>query len=749
MRKVALVIGIIILIIIVAAVVFAATFDVNKYRGTIQSELEKRLGRQVTLGDMHVSLLPPRFRVQSLAIADDPRLKSEKPFVQAQELDVAVKLLPLIHKSIEVSSLDLQRPTVELIKNPQGVWNFASIGQNEQQSSTNAPATHEQQQPANKPPAGKQPSQTPSQPNQPNNGGNQFALDKLVIQDGQVAITDQQAKTPRTVYDHIDVTLKNFTPNQPFTVDAAAHLPGSGAQEVRLQGEGGPVVQGQPAATPFHGTLSLKQVGVADLSKFLNSPALVNTEGTLSGETKIVNEGGKLTASGQTNIQNAKIHGIDLGYPIAAQYDVTDELLADLLTIRNTTVKLGPTPLFINGTVNSKDTPAQLNVNLKANNVSIAEMAKLAASSGMALTPGTTVTGNVNADINARGPADKPGLIGTVNGSNIQMSGKDAPQPVQIPAINLNLTPAQIQSNNFNVTSGGTTVNAQFALRDYLAKTPLVDATLKAPNAALPALLSMAKAYGVKGVDKINGAGTLNLDMHAAGPLRAISSDEIMKALNGTLNLNFNNVKYSGADINHELASIAGFLNKSNTASQGFTNILRMTGNVLVKNGIAQTNNLQALLDLGNLGVAGTANFVTQELNLHATAVLSKDFTQKIGGNSVGGFMQTALANNQGELVVPALITGTFSNPRFAPDVQQVAQMKLKGFVPNFNNPAGAVQGLLGNLLGQQAQQQQNQQRQSSPQQTEQQQQNPVQQLIGIFGKKKQQQQQTQPPPQK
>ena len=120
MRKVAIVIGIIILIIIVAAVVFAATFDVNKYRGTIQSELEKRLGRQVTLGDMHLSLLPPSFRVQSLAIADDPRLRSEKPFVQAQELDVTVKLLPLLHKSVEVSSLNLQRPTVELIKNPQG-----------------------------------------------------------------------------------------------------------------------------------------------------------------------------------------------------------------------------------------------------------------------------------------------------------------------------------------------------------------------------------------------------------------------------------------------------------------------------------------------------------------------------------------------------------------------------------------------------------------------------------------------------
>ena len=734
MRKVVLVIGIIVLIIIASAVIFATTFDVNQYRGRIQSELEKRLGRQVTLGDMHLSLLPPSFRVRNLAIADDPRLKSEKPFVQAQELDVAVKLLPLLHKSVEVSSLSLQRPTVELIKNAQAIWNFASIGQAQEQ---NAPTTNE-----------KQPSAPPSQPSTgENQKSQQLLLDRLVIQDGQVAITDQHAKAPRTVYDHIDVTLNNLTPNQPFTVEAAAHLPGSGAQQVRLQGDGGPVVQAQPAATPFRGTLSLKQVGIADLSKFLNSPALVNSDGTLSGETKIVNEGGKLTATGQTNIQNAKIHGIELGYPIAAQYDVTDELLSDLLTIRNTTIKLGPTPLAINGTVDSKNTPAQLNLNLKANNVSVAEMAKLAASSGMALAPGTTVTGNVNANINARGAADRPVLNGTINGNNIQMSGKEAPQPVQIPAISLNFTPAQIQSNNFNVMSGGTAVNAQFALRNYLAKTPLVDATLKAPNAALPALLSMAKAYGVTGVDKITGAGTLNLDMHATGPVRAVSSDEIMKALNGTLNLNFNNVKYSGADINHELASIAGFLNKANGASQGLTNILRMTGNVLVKNGIAQTNNLQALLDLGNLGVAGTANLFNQALNLHAMAVLSKDFTQKIGGNSVGGFMQTALTNNQGELVIPVLITGTFSNPRFAPDVQQVAQMKLKGFVPNFNNPAGAVSGLLGNLLGQQAQQQQNQQQQSTQQ--GQQEQNPVQQLIGIFGKKKQQQQQSQPPPQK
>jgi hypothetical protein len=53
------------------------------------------------------------------------------------------------------------------------------------------------------------------------------------------------------------------------------------------------------------------------------------------------------------------------------------------------------------------------------------------------------------------GPSDKPALNGTVNGQNIQMSGKDIAQPIQIQAINLKITPTQIQSAPFNVVSGG------------------------------------------------------------------------------------------------------------------------------------------------------------------------------------------------------------------------------------------------------------------------------------------------------
>jgi len=186
------------------------------------------------------------------------------------------------------------------------------------------------------------------------------------------------------------------------------------------------------------------------------------------------------------------------------------------------------------------------------------------------------------------------------------------------------------------------------------------------------------------------------------------------------------------------LSTIAGFLNPNagSQSSGGTTNISKLTGNIQVRNGVAQTNNLNAVLDIGNVGAVGTANLVDQTLNLRVTAVLSQSASQKAGGTSIGGFMQTALANNQGELVVPALVTGTFANPRFAPDVQQIAQMKLKGLVPNLQNPgslAGALQGLLGGPKTNAP---------ADPNQTQQQPQqqqpnNPLDQVLGILGKKK------------
>src|SRR4030095_16461536 len=98
---------------------------------------------------------------------------------------------------------------------------------------------------------------------------------------------------------------------------------------------------------------------------------------------------------------------------------------------------------------------------------------------------------------------------------------------------------------------------------------------------------AIAKSYGITGLDKFNGAGTLSLDLHAAGPLQSLSSEAITRALNGTMVLDFSPLRIAGFDKANELAGIGGFA--SALSKQNFTEILKFTGHVAVKKGGAQS----------------------------------------------------------------------------------------------------------------------------------------------------------------
>ncbi|HZS03889.1 MAG TPA: AsmA family protein, partial [Blastocatellia bacterium] len=94
MRKVIVGLGIFIILIVVAGLLAPSFIDVNHYRPQIESKLRERLGRNVSLGPMHLRIIPLGFRVQNAVIADDPNFNRSKPFAQVQTLSVSPEILP-------------------------------------------------------------------------------------------------------------------------------------------------------------------------------------------------------------------------------------------------------------------------------------------------------------------------------------------------------------------------------------------------------------------------------------------------------------------------------------------------------------------------------------------------------------------------------------------------------------------------------------------------------------------------------
>ncbi|HZM09378.1 MAG TPA: AsmA family protein [Candidatus Limnocylindrales bacterium] len=901
MRKILIGVVAVIVLVVVGMLLLPHLIDVNQYRGEIQARFQSRLNRPVTLGAMDLAVFPLRVQVQNVSIGEDPRYHSTVPFADVGELDISVKLFPLLSKTIAIESLTLKRPKIELIKDQAGVWNFASLGE------VPAPVTNNAAAPTQPPAQAKPPAATPTPAA---SDGGSFALDKLAISDGQVAVTDFQKKQPRAVYDHIDLTLKDYAPNQPFSVDLAAHVPGKGAETLSLSGKGGPINQAQMLSTPFDGKLKLNEVSLAGAQKFLNNAALEGTDAMLSGSTDLTNAGSKMSAKGSLKITDAVIHNVQVGYPIEAEFNVTDDLSSDVIQIGKGDVKLGSTPLTLTGTLNTHAATTVADVNVSASDASIEDAARLAAAFGVAFSPNAKITGKLTANVHAQGPTDHLALHGTVNGHNLEVTGKDIPSAVKVPALDLNMTPQDIRSNPFTVTSGATTLSGQMSIAQYTSASPTVDATFKTVNAKLDELLNIAKAYGVSAVEGMSGSGAVNIDVHATGPIKntdamnfsgtgaiqnaslkmptltqplniknanlqftqnslsvtnlaaslgstnasgnlsvanfqaprltfALAADkinitELQKLMvagkpapakkaeaswslvpsadaapapqpsfldtatgTGTLtvgsltydrttltnvhsNVNLNhgviqlnpltgqvfggqisgsitadlrhetssfavNAKLSGADANQLLTAVAntkdsvygtlnatmnqtfstpasgdvtqtlngpfaftltngkltkidlvselGKIGKFGTTGKGYTTVSSMSGTFDVRNGVANTNDLKAALDVGNMAATGSMNLVTEALAMHLTAVLNKSFSQSVGGAGVGGYLTTALGNKNGELVLPVIIGGTMSKPVVTPDVQKIAEMKLNNIVPG-------ASGILGSLLG-------------------------------------------------
>jgi uncharacterized protein involved in outer membrane biogenesis len=663
MRRFGIFIGAALAVIASIFIVALSRFDVNHYRTQIQTEMEQRLGRRVVLGNLKLKLIPLRLHVENLTVSEDPKFAGRTPFLRADAVDLSMRLLPLLRHKVEIDAVEMKRPSAQLIKDAKGVWNFSSIGQGVPQTS-------------------------------PGSATEVVMEGNVILHDSLVSVTDLGRRESRRLYDHIDMTLRDFAPGKPFSIDATARISSQGGQKIGLKAKVGPLSDVAADRTPIDGTIDLQRVALNGLRNFINAPILARVDGVASGETKIKTENGKLTAVGSVKLEKVRVNGLDTGYPVTAQYNLVGDPVADVVTIVSSVVSLGNTPVSVTGSVNGQPTPAELNLKVTSKAVPVGEVARLAGALGVGFGAAATMAGQLDCDVAIKGPADNPTLNGHVSTRNVRIAREDLPQAVEISSVDLAITPNEIRSNNFEVRSGNTTAVANFGVAQYTSKSPTIDFAFRTQNANFPEVLAIARAYGANGLAGINGSGTLNLDIHASGPVQSVRSTQIMNLVKGTANLNLNNVRLAGLDVEHELSSMGGF--KKSVRDRGGTNIERLTGRFVVTNGVAQTNDLHAVLNVGNVGAAGTANLNSHTLNLRATAVLSKAASKEAGGSSLAGALKPVLENRNGELVIPGMITGTFEQPKFEPDMQQLDAMRLKGILPTSDNPFG----VLGTLFG-------------------------------------------------
>jgi len=439
--------------------------DVDQFRPMIQEQLESNLKRKVTLGQMGLKVFPLAIRVDQVSIAEDPSF-GNTPFLSAKQIAVRVGLLPLLSKKVRVDSLRIVDPSVELIKNDAGKWNFSSLGEGASSTSSS---------------------------------GDGFALAELMLENGRIGLADHKQKKARVQYDDIDLLLRDLAPGKPFSAVLTMRFPDNLAATANLK----------------------------------------------------------------------------------AKY----EKAASKLDVASLALKIGGMSLTGAGSV----APAQVDLQLKTENASITELAKIAAAFGTAFSSDMKVTGILGADVRISGPTDAMQYSGNIALSKLEVNRAGWKQPIRIAELKGQLTPQEIKTSPFAVESGNTRLTASAAVQDYTGE-PRIRAEIATKGANLQELINVGQAYGISAMDGIDANGTISIDVKVSGTAKDLD--------------------FSGSGTLQDATLQPPTLAKP---------LMVKTANLRFTEGSAVLENMQASLGSSHLrGSAKVKNFASPELEFNA-----------------------------------------------------------------------------------------------------------------------------------
>src|SRR6266403_4327344 len=118
--------GVVALVVVVAIVVFALTFDPNRYKGEIERMAMERTGRTLKLqGELKLAFFPSLGAgVAGVTLSERG---SGREFVRLESAHASVKLLPLLRGQVIVDAVRVSGLRAQLVRNKDGSYNFSDL----------------------------------------------------------------------------------------------------------------------------------------------------------------------------------------------------------------------------------------------------------------------------------------------------------------------------------------------------------------------------------------------------------------------------------------------------------------------------------------------------------------------------------------------------------------------------------------------------------------------------------------------
>ena len=609
--------------VVIAVLLIAPAFiDIQDYKPEIEKFVSEKAGRPFTVGDdLDLSLFPWIGVSLSDAQLGNTSGFTEKDFVSVKSFEIRVKLLPLLSKDIQLKRFILNEPKITLVKNKSGKVNWA------------LPDDAKEKSPAEKTTkASKAPAAEAGLPIK------DLTVGELAIKNGSLIWIDHTTATRKEIT-AVSLILQDVSLERPVKLSFSAVLDN---QPLSVDGTVGPIGKDFRQATiPLDLDVNaLKQLALQLKGKVKNPASKPGID--MAVEIKEFSPRQLMAA-------------LDQKFPVATSDPKVLDRVALKANIKGDTTKVSVT----NGILNLDE--STLNFSLNATDYSKPNLAfdlNLDQIDLDRYLPPKSEQKPAAEKPPPKKPTDYTPLRRLILDGRIRIAQLIANKAkiqdllLQIKAKNgvFDIDPLKLAMYQGNVSGKGN-FNVQ-------TSTPKSSVNLNVENIQAGPLLK-----DVLEKDILEGVTNAQFKLSMSGEDAAM----IKKTLNGAGQVRFNDGAIIGIDLAGMVRNVkAAFGLEQKPAQRPRTDFAELNAPFSINKGLVHTPETSLKSPLIRVIAAGNANLAKETL----------DF--RVEPKVVATIKGQGDAEQRAGLMVPVLVSGTFSKPKFAPDLAGMAKKQLE-----------------------------------------------------------------------